>query len=238
MALAIPAQIFSPRPETPYHLTVRGLTSQVAATGGLTVPSTAGSIRSARRRHGYGARARSESPAPARGSCSTPWPKRVTGGGGSCRSATARSLSPRPACWTGSTPPRTGRTSTNSNESYPLFTWTGTRFTSMRGITSGGVCCGIDLCLHIVRSDVGAAAANQIARRLVAPPHRDGGQAQYVPALVPGAGDTSLAGTRAWAWNVSNSCFRSPSLPATPACPSAPSCAGSPPRRVPPLCNG
>ncbi len=66
-------------------------------------------------------------------------------------------------------------------------------------LTSGGVCCGIDLCLHIVRSDVGAAAANQIARRLVAPPHRDGGQAQYVPAPVPAMGDTSLAATRAWA---------------------------------------
>lgn len=66
-------------------------------------------------------------------------------------------------------------------------------------LTSAGVCCGIDLCLHIVRRDVGAVTANRLARSLVAAPHRDGGQAQYVPAPVPVTGDTSLAGTRAWA---------------------------------------
>jgi transcriptional regulator GlxA family with amidase domain len=66
-------------------------------------------------------------------------------------------------------------------------------------LTSAGVCCGIDLCLHIVRRDVGAVAANRLARSIVAAPHRDGGQAQFVPAPVPQAGDTSLAGTRAWA---------------------------------------
>lgn len=66
-------------------------------------------------------------------------------------------------------------------------------------LTSAGVCCGIDLCLHIVRRDLGAVVANEIARGLVAAPHRDGGQAQYVPAPVAEAGDTSLAGTRGWA---------------------------------------
>jgi transcriptional regulator GlxA family with amidase domain len=66
-------------------------------------------------------------------------------------------------------------------------------------LTSAGVCCGIDLCLHIVRRDLGAATANEIARGLVAAPHREGGQAQYVPAPVALAGDTSLARTRAWA---------------------------------------
>ncbi|MFK4274023.1 GlxA family transcriptional regulator, partial [Streptomyces milbemycinicus] len=66
-------------------------------------------------------------------------------------------------------------------------------------LTSAGVCCGIDLCLHIVRRDLGAATANQMARGLVAAPHRDGGQAQYVPAPVAGTDDTSLARTRAWA---------------------------------------
>jgi len=66
-------------------------------------------------------------------------------------------------------------------------------------LTSAGVCCGIDLCLHIVRRDLGAVVANQIARGLVAAPHRDGGQAQYVPAPVAVAGDTSLAATRSWA---------------------------------------
>lgn len=46
-------------------------------------------------------------------------------------------------------------------------------------LTSAGSAAGIDLCLHIVRQDFGAAAANAVARRLVIPPHRDGGQAQY-----------------------------------------------------------
>ncbi|WP_033288981.1 GlxA family transcriptional regulator [Amycolatopsis jejuensis] len=66
-------------------------------------------------------------------------------------------------------------------------------------LTSAGVCCGIDLCLHIVRRDLGAMVANRIARGLVAAPHRDGGQAQYVPAPVAEAGEATLAETRGWA---------------------------------------
>ncbi|MEU7164033.1 helix-turn-helix domain-containing protein [Streptomyces morookaense] len=66
-------------------------------------------------------------------------------------------------------------------------------------LTSAGVCCGIDLCLHIVRRDLGAVVANRIARGLVAAPHREGGHAQYVPAPVAAAGDASLSGTREWA---------------------------------------
>lgn len=49
-------------------------------------------------------------------------------------------------------------------------------------LTSAGTTAGIDLCLHIVRADYGAAVANTLARRLVAPAHRDGGQAQYIEA--------------------------------------------------------
>lgn len=53
-------------------------------------------------------------------------------------------------------------------------------------ITSAGTAAGIDTCLHVVRVDHGAAAAAELARRLVTPPHRQGGQAQYVraPAVV------------------------------------------------------
>ncbi len=47
-------------------------------------------------------------------------------------------------------------------------------------LTSAGTTAGIDLCLHIVRADYGAVVANTLARRLVAPAHRDGGQAQYI----------------------------------------------------------
>ena len=52
-------------------------------------------------------------------------------------------------------------------------------------LTSAGSAASIDLCLHVVRMDLGAHAANQLARRLVVPPHRDGGQAQYVEAPMP-----------------------------------------------------
>jgi AraC family transcriptional activator FtrA len=47
-------------------------------------------------------------------------------------------------------------------------------------LTAAGSAAGIDLCLHIVRQDFGAAVANTVARRLVLPAHREGGQAQYV----------------------------------------------------------
>ncbi len=52
-------------------------------------------------------------------------------------------------------------------------------------LTAAGSAAGIDLCLHIVRKDFGIAAANSVARRLVVPPHRDGGQAQFIPQPVP-----------------------------------------------------
>ena len=51
--------------------------------------------------------------------------------------------------------------------------------------TSAGTAAGIDLCLHVVRKEHGAHVANAIARRMVVPPHRDGGQAQYVDTPVP-----------------------------------------------------
>jgi len=47
-------------------------------------------------------------------------------------------------------------------------------------MTSAGTAAGIDLCLHVVRLDLGAEIANAVARRMVVPPHREGGQAQFV----------------------------------------------------------
>lgn len=47
-------------------------------------------------------------------------------------------------------------------------------------LTSAGTAAGIDLCLHLVRRDHGARVANDVARRMVCPPHRDGGQAQFI----------------------------------------------------------
>ncbi len=51
-------------------------------------------------------------------------------------------------------------------------------------LTAAGSAAGIDLCLHVVRRDFGPQVANQVARRLVVPPHREGGQAQYIEAPV------------------------------------------------------
>lgn len=64
-------------------------------------------------------------------------------------------------------------------------------------ITSAGTAAGIDACLHLVRRELGAADAAAIARRMVVPPHRDGGQAQYVEAPLPPQADT-LAPVLAW----------------------------------------
>jgi AraC family transcriptional activator FtrA len=52
-------------------------------------------------------------------------------------------------------------------------------------LTAAGSAAGIDLCLSIVRRDFGVEAANTVARRLVVPPHRDGGQAQFILHPVP-----------------------------------------------------
>lgn len=52
-------------------------------------------------------------------------------------------------------------------------------------LTSAGSAAGLDLCLHIVRKDFGAAIANMVARRLVVPPHREGGQAQFIDRPIP-----------------------------------------------------
>jgi transcriptional regulator GlxA family with amidase domain len=66
-------------------------------------------------------------------------------------------------------------------------------------ITSAGTAAGIDACLHLLRLEHGAAVANAVARRMVVPPHRDGGQAQYVPVIVSEADDpASLAAVQQW----------------------------------------
>lgn len=52
-------------------------------------------------------------------------------------------------------------------------------------LTSAGSAAGLDLCLHLVRRDFGSQLANVVARRLVIAPHREGGQAQFVPQPVP-----------------------------------------------------
>ena len=66
-------------------------------------------------------------------------------------------------------------------------------------LTSAGLAAGIDLCLHVIRSDHGVRVANAVARNCVVPPWREGGQAQFVDRHLPVQDDASTAATRAWA---------------------------------------
>jgi transcriptional regulator GlxA family with amidase domain len=66
-------------------------------------------------------------------------------------------------------------------------------------LTSAGAASGVDLCLHVLRKDHGSELANQVARRCVVPPWRDGGQAQYIEQPVPRLPGLSTSATRQWA---------------------------------------
>jgi len=65
-------------------------------------------------------------------------------------------------------------------------------------MTSAGVAAGIDLCVHLVRTDHGERVAAEVARRMVVAPHRTGGQAQFLQRPIPPSG-VGLAGTCGWA---------------------------------------
>jgi transcriptional regulator GlxA family with amidase domain len=67
-----------------------------------------------------------------------------------------------------------------------------------RVLTSAGIAAGIDLCLHVVMADHGAVVANAIARRLVVPQYRAGGQAQYIETPIPEPEGSTLERTREW----------------------------------------
>lgn len=66
-------------------------------------------------------------------------------------------------------------------------------------LTSAGTGSAIDACLHLVRQDHGAAVANEVARRMVVPPHREGGQAQYSKPITGYTGGNSLTPVLEWA---------------------------------------
>jgi AraC family transcriptional activator FtrA len=66
-------------------------------------------------------------------------------------------------------------------------------------LTSAGSAAGLDLCVHIVRTDFGPSIANAVARRLVIPPHRSGGQAQFIEAPVSDVDDDRIALSMEWA---------------------------------------
>lgn len=66
-------------------------------------------------------------------------------------------------------------------------------------LTSAGDAAGIDLCLHLIRRDHGAAVANDVARATVVPAHRQGGQAQFISRPVPAPRSSSTQQAREWA---------------------------------------
>ena len=65
-------------------------------------------------------------------------------------------------------------------------------------LSSAGVAAGIDLCLHVIRSDHGSDVANRAARSSVVPPWRDGGQSQYIERPLPDTSGNGTAPIRAW----------------------------------------
>lgn len=65
-------------------------------------------------------------------------------------------------------------------------------------ITSAGSAAGLDMLLHLVRRDYGAKVGNQVAQRLVVAPHREGGQAQFVPRPLPAGDGGRLARLMDW----------------------------------------
>lgn len=65
-------------------------------------------------------------------------------------------------------------------------------------ITSAGTAAGIDACLHLVRAELGSRVAGHIARRMVVPPHRDGGQQQYIDRPIPTTDAESLGPVLTW----------------------------------------
>lgn len=66
-------------------------------------------------------------------------------------------------------------------------------------LTSAGEAAGIDMCLHMIRRDHGMAVANAVARTTVVPPHRDGGQAQFIRLPVPEPTSGGIGAARDWA---------------------------------------
>ena len=99
-------------------------------------------------------------------------------------------------------------------------------------LTSAGTAAGIDACLHLWRQEFGAAAAGAIARRMVVPPQREGGQAQFID---PGPGLRRRDARAAARWLLTDAARAHGGDPRPPgaACPRAPSPAGSAPRPAP-----
>ncbi|MER6225264.1 helix-turn-helix domain-containing protein [Streptomyces sp900105755] len=199
--LGIPTQIFNPRPSTPYRLTVCGAArGSVTTSTGFTIGATAGLSTLARADTvivpGYDGYLRPPAP-------------EVTAALGRAFRRGARIASICTGAFAlAAAGLLDGRTVTTHWASADDLERLHPRLRVDRNVlyiddgpllTSAGVTAGIDLCLYLVRKDLGAAVANEIARELVAAPHRDGGQAQFIDRSLPSPTAHTLAGTRDWA---------------------------------------
>ena len=184
------------------------------------------------RRGRHGARPRlPRGPRPRRRSrCSRRCAPRPLAGRAWRRSAPAPSRSPTLGCSTAGAPRPTGSRPTELARRFPavdvepnaLYVEDG------RVLTSAGLSAGIDLCLHIVRSDHGERIGSRVARAMVAAPHRDGGQAQFIERRAARADRRRLARARARTGRSTTSTSRSTS-------PRSPPRRGQPAHLRPPL---
>jgi transcriptional regulator GlxA family with amidase domain len=199
--LGIPAQIFSERPDTPYELTVCGVTrGEVSTSTGFTIGTTAG----------LAALTQADTViVPGYQDYRMPLPSEVAA---ALQVAASRGARIAAICFgvfaLAAAGLLSGRTVTTHwagadalEELYPdLHVDRDVLYIDDDPLlTSAGVTSGVDLCLHIVRKDLGAAIANDIARDLVAAPHREGGQSQYIPRVLPEPTAHNLSATRTWA---------------------------------------
>src|SRR5215831_8500810 len=122
--------------------------------------------------------------------CSADCGRRTRWERGWFRSARASSCSPPPGCSMASGPPRIGGMRKGWPRVIHAFRWKRTAYMWMRAAFS---------LRRVVRRDYGAEVANSVARRLVMPPHRDGGQAQFVAEPLRDRREEGLAPVLAWA---------------------------------------
>ena len=132
--------------------------------------------------------------------CSTSSATPSTAAPGCSRSAPARSRSATPACSTAAASTTHWMYTDRLAEMFPetdvdpdvLFVQ------DDKVVTGAGTAAGIDAALHIVRTELGASAANIVARRMVVPPQRDGGQSQFIQTPVPECHSDSFAKVTEW----------------------------------------
>ncbi|MGW2184982.1 GlxA family transcriptional regulator [Streptomyces sp. NPDC001719] len=199
--LGIPTQIFNPRPDTPYELTVCGATrGSVTTSTGFTISATAGLTALSRADTivvpGYWDYRCAPQP-----EVTTALKMAFSRGARIASICTGAFALAAAGLLDGRTVTTHWASADDLEELYP----------SLRVdrhvlyidddplLTSAGVTAGIDLCLYIVRKDLGASVANGIARELVAAPHREGGQSQYIVRSLPAPTAHTLTDTRDWA---------------------------------------